>query len=242
MSDFDTFYFSDGGATINGGEEPPGDGNEVSEVIVTGLGKGYDGRYDNLFGAGGGGGGSGGSGGQTLGSQANDFATAKITTDLDMSDPNNRAWYEQMHEALAKLYMKAVLQPGAFIDGPGNMNMSGSQVLQSLQNLTVNLTSNYVQFGAYMQAAPGYGSGVINLGVPQLNGHRDQFGDPELGRNYVIFHELAHGSVAGLEYASIGGLNQEAFANSLGYSMAGFVGESYPAINSDIGSSGWLGL
>lgn len=138
--------------------------------------------------------------------------------------------------------MKAVLSPTALIDGPGAVTMTGSQVLQSLNNLTVTLTDSYVQFGAQMQASADFGSGKISLGIPQLDGHRDQFGDTEMGMNYVIFHEIAHGSIAGLNYASIGGLEPEAFANSLGYSLAGFVGESYPAINSWVGSSGWLDL
>lgn len=229
------------GASPNSVDEP----TEVDEIVIYPGGGGYDGRYDYLYGGGGGGsgGGGGGSGGPTLGQQAAAFASQHLSTNLDLNDANNRAWYEQAHKALAALFIKATLNPNAFIDGPGAKNMTGAQVLASLESLFINLTSSVVGGnGALTHPNASYTSAYIEIGVPQMGGHETQFGaDKTVGRNWVIFHEIGHATSVGLSYAQSGAADVEAFTNTLGASLAGFAGEPYPALTSLSGQlGGWL--
>ena len=175
--------------------------------------------------------------------QAQIYSLAHIHSNLDLSNPNDRYWYDHVRQDLESLYVSARSQPTAQIIGPMGEVVSGSHIVSDLSRIKVTLTDAPVDNNAVTIPSswnPSSARFNIYMSVPSLTQYQAAFGSPGVGVNYVLFHELGHASGTSLSYGATQGyragstptaagrVNIEAYANTMGGALAAFAGVSYP--------------
>lgn len=175
------------------------------------------------------------SGGAT--SQANSYASGKMSFTGDLNDPLDLKAYTAAHNALAALYTFGTNNPTAVIAEANGATMTGAQLMAQLSNTVINIMSSATYPGATTYAPDGadtyYGTPLGNqIYIDPQNynvwGDAATLGN-DANYNYIVFHEIAHAMTDAYNQGVANPSQREAIANRVGMNLAAAVGFAYPS-------------
>lgn len=161
----------------------------------------------------------GGGGGGTPEQQAFNFASSIVDfMELDPFNPDHVKWREMVTSTLERIYMLAHTDPGKFINGPFQNDLTAQQLydMVSSKRFSVQLSGLAFGVGANYDLANKIS---YDIDHSDLVGYRNIWGDR--GMNYVILHEIAHIDTRGHQG------NVEGNANTLALGIAEALGISF---------------